>query len=124
MNKDKTASIIGIMCSVVTLFAFSFLYIIIEIHPLLQTLFVMFALGMCLIVGVVVWQILAGDVDLDRRVLGEIAIISGAAILGATLVKALFKKDTLIYRCSTCNLVVMKGASRCRRCGLTWSISG
>ena len=54
--------------------------------------------------------------------IGEIAIISGAAILGYLYIKALFKRDTFIHRCPKCDLVVMKNAFQCRRCGtiLDW----
>jgi len=54
--------------------------------------------------------------------LKDFAIISGAAILGGLLLKALFDRDTYIHRCPTCNLVVKKGAQRCPRCGtfLDW----
>jgi len=119
--KDKLAVVIGLICGMITLFAFSFLYIIIEIPPFLQILFVMLAFGTCFVISLVVWQILSGAVK--GGVLGEIAIISGAAILGYLLIKSLFKRDTLIYRCPTCNLVVMNSASQCRRCGtiLNWN---
>jgi len=55
--------------------------------------------------------------------IGEIAIISGAVILGGLLIKSLFDKKTNIHRCPTCNLVIMKGNPRCPRCGtiLDWS---
>ena len=54
--------------------------------------------------------------------LGKLAIVSGAAILGGLLLKALFDRNTHIHRCPTCNLVVMKGKHRCPRCGtfLDW----
>jgi len=55
--------------------------------------------------------------------IGKAAIVLGAAILGGLLLKALFDKNTNIYRCPKCNLVVMKNARRCRRCGqgLDWT---
>ena len=54
--------------------------------------------------------------------IGKIAIISGAAILGGLLLKALFDRKTNIHRCPRCNLVVWKGTPRCPRCGtlLDW----
>ena len=62
------------------------------------------------------------DDEEELKVIGGIAIISGAAILGALLLKALFDRKTNIHRCPKCNLVIMKGAPRCRRCGtfLDW----
>ena len=54
--------------------------------------------------------------------LGKLAIVSGAAILGGLLLKALFDKNTYVHRCPTCNLVIRKGIHRCPRCGtfLNW----
>lgn len=54
--------------------------------------------------------------------LGKLAIVSGAAILGGLLLKALFDKNTYIHRCPTCNLVIRKGVHSCPRCGtfLNW----
>ena len=49
--------------------------------------------------------------------LGKIAIISGAAILGGLLLKAIFDRNTNIHRCPRCNLVVKKGTHSCPRCG-------
>lgn len=62
------------------------------------------------------------DDDLAEAI-GEIAIISGAVILGGLIIKSLFDKKTNIHRCPTCNLVIMKGNPRCPRCGtrLDWS---
>lgn len=45
------------------------------------------------------------------------AIISGAAILGGLLLKAIFDKNTNIHRCPKCNLVIGKWQKRCPRCG-------
>ena len=55
--------------------------------------------------------------------IGEIAIISGAVILGGLLLKALFDRNTYIHRCPTCNLVIRKGSPHCQRCGtlLDWT---
>ena len=55
--------------------------------------------------------------------IGKIAIISGAAILGGLLLKAIFDRNTYIHRCPTCGLVVKKEASHCLRCGtyLDWT---
>ena len=54
--------------------------------------------------------------------LGKLAIASGAAILGGALLKALFDRNTNIYRCPHCNLVVRKETFQCPRCGtfLDW----
>ena len=57
------------------------------------------------------------------KTIGKIAIISGAAILGGLLLKAIFDRNTYIHRCPTCDLVVKKGALHCPRCGtyLDWT---
>lgn len=52
----------------------------------------------------------------------ELAIVHGAMRLGWTLIKSIVIKDTLIYRCPDCWLVVKKKAPSCIRCGtlLDW----
>ena len=59
------------------------------------------------------------DEDWDDELadaIGKIAIISGAAVLGGLLLKAIFDRNTYIHRCPTCNLVVKKGSPQCPRC--------
>ena len=56
--------------------------------------------------------------------LKDLAIVSGAAILGGLLLKALFDRNTYIHRCPTCNLVVKKGVQRCPRCGTFFDWKG
>ena len=51
------------------------------------------------------------------EVLGKLAIASGVAILGGLILKALFNRNTRVYRCPTCGLVVRKQTVRCPRCG-------
>jgi len=46
----------------------------------------------------------------------KIAILSGVFVLGCTLLKALFFRNTFIYRCPECNLVIRKNAFMCGRC--------
>jgi len=44
------------------------------------------------------------------------AIIYGMITLACALFKALFYRNTLIYRCPTCSLVMWKGTPECQRC--------
>ena len=46
----------------------------------------------------------------------KLAILHGAMRLGWLLIKSLFIRSTLIYRCPECNLVVRKATSTCVRC--------
>jgi len=47
----------------------------------------------------------------------------GAIILGAILLKAILDPNTKIYRCPTCNLVIIKNTPQCPRCktSLGWA---
>ena len=60
---------------------------------------------------------MSDDEDDWEDTLGKLAIISGAAILGGLLLKALFDHNTNIHRCPRCNLVIGKWQNRCPRCG-------
>ena len=63
------------------------------------------------------------DEELEEA-LKTLAIVSGAAILGGLLLKAIFDRNTFIHRCPTCNLVVKKNSIRCPRCGTFFDWSG
>lgn len=47
----------------------------------------------------------------------KFAIFNGALLLGWGLIKSLFVRDTHIYRCPKCNLVIKNKKSCCIRCG-------
>ena len=44
------------------------------------------------------------------------AIILGALTLGGVCLKALFNRNTMIYRCPECDLVLRANSSVCPRC--------
>jgi len=44
------------------------------------------------------------------------AIVIGALVLGALLVKAVFDRQARGFRCAECDLVVRRGVDRCPRC--------
>ena len=49
--------------------------------------------------------------------------VSGAAHYGYYLIKSIFNKDFIYYRCPTCYLTISKNAFVCPRCGtrLNWN---
>lgn len=58
-----------------------------------------------------------------EKILKEfIVIFIGMMILGLLHIKLLFNRNTTIYRCPTCNLVIWKDTNACPRCetNLEW----
>jgi len=44
------------------------------------------------------------------------AIVAGALILGFLLLKSIVDRQTQIYRCPTCSLVIQRNTQTCPRC--------
>lgn len=55
--------------------------------------------------------------------MNRFAILKGAMVLGITLMRSLFDRKILIYRCPDCNLVVRLGTKYCSRCGVVFDWS-
>ena len=55
--------------------------------------------------------------------MNRLSIFYGAGVLAYKLIKSIFYKNTLIYRCPKCNLCIGKDLAKCYRCGqeLDWS---
>ena len=48
--------------------------------------------------------------------MNHFGIFYGMTVLAWNLLKSLFRRDTLIYRCPECNLVIRKYDEKCFRC--------